>query len=151
MGLLSSTLDNEVLSADEITPQSPASIVVKLLWERMFGGVTDASDPRLLTLTGLLAYNTREQVAFRSRTREELGDTIREMLLMVICLYFVFRSVSFLPSLLYNSIIVSSFLQVTGVFTEIDARDRTLRSIVDRQIEEVCLEENLVASGDARG
>lgn len=83
VGLLSSTLDNEVLNTDEITLQSPASIVVELLQERMFGGVTKASNPRLLALTGLLACSTREQVAFRSRTREELRDTVRKMLLMV--------------------------------------------------------------------
>ena len=58
-------------------------LVAEIIKERMFGGVTEASDPRLLTLTGLLASSTREQAAFRSRPRGELGDTIREMLLMV--------------------------------------------------------------------
>lgn len=85
IGLLSSAPDSEVLSAEEITPQSTASIVAELLREKMFDGVTEASDPCLLALTGLLACSTREQVAFRSRTREELGDTTREMLLMVSC------------------------------------------------------------------
>ena len=49
----------------------------------MFGGITEASDSRLLALTGLLASFTKEQASFRSRSREELGSTIREMLLMV--------------------------------------------------------------------
>lgn len=66
VGLLSSAPDNEVLNAEDITPQSPASTVVELLRETMFGGVTEASNPRLLALTNLLAYSTREQVAFRS-------------------------------------------------------------------------------------
>lgn len=120
--LLSFALDNEVLNADEITPQPPASRVVELLRERMFGGVTETSDPRLLALTGLLACSTREQVAFCFRTREELGDTVSEMLLMV-----------------------------TGVFMEIDVRDWSLQSTVDRQVEEARREENLMATGDARG
>lgn len=59
------------------------SCVVELLQERMFSGIAEASDPHLLALTGLLACSTREQVAFRSRTREELGDTVKEMLLIV--------------------------------------------------------------------
>lgn len=49
----------------------------------MFSGIAEASDPHLLALTGLLACSTRKQVAFRSWTREELGDTVKEMLLMV--------------------------------------------------------------------
>ncbi|XP_043808393.1 uncharacterized protein LOC122722256 [Manihot esculenta] len=67
----------------DITHQSPASVVAEIIKERMFGGATEASDPHLLALTGLLASSTREQAAFRSRPRGELGDTIREMLLMV--------------------------------------------------------------------
>lgn len=82
---LFSAPDNEVLNAEDITHQSPASIIAELLRERMFDGITEASDPRLLTLTGLLASSIREQVTFHSRTREELRDTIREMLLMVNC------------------------------------------------------------------
>ncbi|XP_021607630.1 uncharacterized protein LOC110611549 [Manihot esculenta] len=61
VGLLSSAPDNEVLNAEEITPQSPASTVVELLRERIFGGVTEASDSHLLALTNLLACSTREQ------------------------------------------------------------------------------------------
>ncbi|XP_021629618.1 coiled-coil domain-containing protein 150-like [Manihot esculenta] len=82
----------------------------------------EASDPRLLALTGLLASSTRQQAAFRSRTREELGGTIREMLLMLMCL-----------------------------FMEVDAQDESIRSTVDRQVEEARLEENLIATSDARG
>ncbi|XP_021623915.1 transcriptional regulatory protein AlgP-like [Manihot esculenta] len=66
--------------------------------------------------------STREQVAFRSRTRGELGDIIREMLLMV-----------------------------TGLFMEVDARDQSLRDSVDHRIEEARLEENLAATSDVRG
>ncbi|XP_043805087.1 uncharacterized protein LOC122721404 [Manihot esculenta] len=88
----------------------------------MFGGITKASDPRLLALTGLLANSTREQVAFHSRTREELGDTIRKMLLMVM-----------------------------GLFMEIDACDQSLLSSMDRRIEEARHEENLTATSDAQG
>ncbi|XP_043815433.1 MAP7 domain-containing protein 1-like [Manihot esculenta] len=80
---LLSAPDNDIMNAEDITHQSPASVVVEILREQMFGGTTEASDPRLLALTGLLASSTREQVAFRSRTLEELGGTIREMLLMV--------------------------------------------------------------------
>ncbi|XP_021621496.1 uncharacterized protein LOC110621528 [Manihot esculenta] len=87
----------------------------------MFGGVAEASNPRLLALTGLLASSTQEQVAFRSWSREQLGDTTREMLLMAM-----------------------------GIFMEIDARDRALKDSVDRRIEEARLEENLSATSDAR-
>ena len=80
---LMSASDNDILNMEDITHQSPASVVVEIIKERMFGSVTEASDPRLLALTGLLASSTREQAAFRSRPRGELGDTIREMLLMV--------------------------------------------------------------------
>lgn len=55
---LFSAPDNEVLNAEDITHQSPASIVAELLQERMFGRITEASDPRLLALTGLLASYT---------------------------------------------------------------------------------------------
>ena len=78
--------DNDILNTEDITHQSPASVVAEILRERMFGGITEASDQRLLALTGLLASSTREQASFRSRSREELGDIIREMLLMVNCL-----------------------------------------------------------------
>ncbi|XP_021597647.1 ribosome-binding protein 1-like [Manihot esculenta] len=87
----------------------------------MFSGVTEASDPRLLALTGFLASSTREQAAFRSRPRGELGDIIREMLLMV-----------------------------TGLFMEVDARDHTLQESVDHRVEEARLEENPSATSDAR-
>ncbi|XP_043811063.1 uncharacterized protein LOC122723326 [Manihot esculenta] len=119
---LMSASDNDILNAEDITHQSPASIVAKIIKGRMFGGVTEASDPRLLALTGLLANSTREQAAFRSRPRGELGDTIREMLLMVM-----------------------------GLFMEVDARDHSLRESIDRRIEEARLEENLSATSDARG
>lgn len=55
---LCSAPDNEVLNAEDITYKSPASIIAELLRERMFEGVTEASDPRLLALTGLLACST---------------------------------------------------------------------------------------------
>ncbi|XP_043806675.1 A-kinase anchor protein 200-like [Manihot esculenta] len=71
------------LKAPDITSESPASAVADFLREQMFGGVTEASDPRLLTLTGLLASSTKEQASFQSRSREELGSSIREMLLMI--------------------------------------------------------------------
>ncbi|XP_043806657.1 uncharacterized protein LOC122721798 [Manihot esculenta] len=119
---LLSAPDNDILNAEDITHQSPASVVAEIVKERMFGGVMEALDPRLLALTGLLASSTREQAAFRSRPRGELGDTIREMLLMV-----------------------------TGLFMEVDARDHSLRESVDRRIEEARLEENLSATSDARG
>ncbi|XP_043804867.1 uncharacterized abhydrolase domain-containing protein DDB_G0269086-like [Manihot esculenta] len=75
--------DNDILNAEDITHQSPASVVAEIIRERMFGGIIEASDPRLLALTGLLASSTKEQAAFRSRPRGELGDIIREMLLMI--------------------------------------------------------------------
>ncbi|XP_021609057.1 uncharacterized protein LOC110612586 [Manihot esculenta] len=118
---LLSAPDDDILNAEDITHQSPASVVAELIRERMFGGVTEASDPRLLALTGLLASSTREQAAFRSRPRGELGDIIREMLLMV-----------------------------TGLFMEVDARDHALQESVDRRVEEARLEENLSATSDAR-
>lgn len=71
--LLSSASNNEALNADEITPQST---VAELLWERMFDGVTDALDPCLLAFSSLLACSTREHVAFHSRTREELRNSL---------------------------------------------------------------------------
>lgn len=77
--------DNDNLNAEDITHQSLENVVAEILRERMFGRATEASDPRLLALTSLLASSTREQVAFRSRTRGELGDIIREMLLIVGC------------------------------------------------------------------
>ncbi|XP_043817062.1 uncharacterized protein LOC122724914 [Manihot esculenta] len=79
---LLSAPDNDILNAKDITHQSLASVVAEILKERMFGGITEASDPCLLALTGLLASSTKEQAAFRSRPREELEDMIREMLLM---------------------------------------------------------------------
>ncbi|XP_043813698.1 uncharacterized protein LOC122723864 [Manihot esculenta] len=118
---LLSAPDNDILNAEDITHQSPASVVAELIRERMFGGVTEASDPRLLALIGLLASSTREQAAFRSRPRGELGDIIREMLLMVM-----------------------------GLFMEVDARDHTLQESVDRRVEEAHLEENLSATSDAQ-
>ena len=78
----SSPTDN-ILDLSSISSESPASAVAALLRERMFGGITEASDPRLLALTGHLASSTKEQVSFQSRSREELGSTIGEMLLMV--------------------------------------------------------------------
>ncbi|XP_043814063.1 uncharacterized protein LOC122723984 [Manihot esculenta] len=119
---LLSAPDNDILNAEDITHQSPTSVVAEIIKERMFGGVTEASDPHLLALTSLLATSTREQAAFRSRPRRELGDTIREMLLMLM-----------------------------GLFTEVDARDHSLRESVDRRIEEARLEENLSATSNARG
>ncbi|XP_043805238.1 cell wall protein RBR3-like [Manihot esculenta] len=112
----------DVLDPSAITSESPASAVAALLRKRMFSGTTEALDPRLLALTGHLASSTKEQVSFRSRSREELGSTIREMLLMV-----------------------------TGLFMEVDARDHSLRESVDRQIEEARRDENLIATSDARG
>lgn len=44
--LLSSAPNNEILSTDEITPQSIATIVAELLRERMFGGIT-CNDPKM--------------------------------------------------------------------------------------------------------
>ncbi|XP_043806618.1 uncharacterized protein LOC122721776 [Manihot esculenta] len=110
------------LKASDITSESPASAVADFLKEQMFGGVTEASDPRLLALTGLLASSTKEQTSFQSRSREELGSSIREMLLMV-----------------------------TGLLMEVDIRDRSLRESIDRRIEEARLEENISATNDARG
>ncbi|XP_043806346.1 dynactin subunit 1-like [Manihot esculenta] len=89
------------LKTSGITSESPASAVADLLREQMFGGATEASDPRLLALTGLLASFTKEQV--------------------------------------------------TGLFMEVDVRDRSLRESVDRRIEEARLEENISATSDARG
>ncbi|XP_043808370.1 uncharacterized protein LOC122722240 [Manihot esculenta] len=119
---LLSAPDNDILNAEDITHQSPASVVAEIVKERMFGGALEASDPHLLALIGLLASSTREQAAFRSRPRGELGDIIREMLLMVM-----------------------------GLFMEVDARDHSLRESVDRWIEEARLEENLSATSDAKG
>ena len=61
--LLSST-DNDTLNVADITSQSPANAVAEFLRERMFGGATEASDPRLLALTGFLASFTKEQASF---------------------------------------------------------------------------------------
>ncbi|XP_043811049.1 tropomyosin alpha-3 chain-like [Manihot esculenta] len=119
---LLSAPDNDILNAEDITHQSPAGVVVEILRERMFGGVTDASDSRLLALTGHLAGFTREQATFRSLPREELGEKIREMLLMAL-----------------------------GLSMEADARDLSLRESVDRRIEEARRDENLSATVDARG
>ncbi|XP_021620552.1 uncharacterized abhydrolase domain-containing protein DDB_G0269086-like [Manihot esculenta] len=119
---LLSASNNDILNAEDITHQSPASVVAEIIREWMFGGITAASDPRLLVLSGLLASSTQEQVAFRARSREDLRNTARELLLMV-----------------------------TGIFMEMDARDRALRESVDRRIEEVRLEENLSATSDAQG
>lgn len=80
---LLSASNNDILNAEDITHQSPATVVAEIIRERMFGGVMQASDPRLLALSGHLASSTQEQVAFRARSREQLGDTAREMLLMV--------------------------------------------------------------------
>ncbi|XP_021602721.1 myosin heavy chain, striated muscle-like [Manihot esculenta] len=119
---LLSAPDNDILNAEDITHQSPATVVAEIIGERMFGGVTQALDPRLLALSGHLASSTQEQVAFRAQSREQLGNIAREMLLMV-----------------------------TGLFMEIDARDHTLRDSVNRRVEEARLEENLSATSDARG
>ncbi|XP_021629665.1 uncharacterized abhydrolase domain-containing protein DDB_G0269086-like [Manihot esculenta] len=91
---LLSAPDNDILNVEDITHQSPASVVAKILRERIFGGVTEALDPHLLALTGLL---------------------------------------------------------LMGLFMKVDARDESNRSTVDRQVEEAHLEENLIATSDARG
>ncbi|XP_043815239.1 rootletin-like [Manihot esculenta] len=117
----SGSVGEKVGDKQDITHQSPASVVAKIIKERMFGGVIEASDPRLLALTSLLASSTREQAAFWSRPRGELGDTIREMLLMVM-----------------------------GLFMEVDARDHSLQESMDCRVEEARLEENLSATSDAR-
>ncbi|XP_043812724.1 uncharacterized protein LOC122723692 [Manihot esculenta] len=69
---LMSASDNDILNVEDITHQSPASVVAEIIKERMFGGVTEASDPRLLALTGLLASSTREQAAFRPEHAKSL-------------------------------------------------------------------------------
>lgn len=58
---------------------------------------------------------------------------------------FVLHLLSFL------TLIVVSFCKVLGIFMEIDARDQSFQSSIDRQIEEAHREENLVAIGNARG
>lgn len=77
-----------------------------MLRKKMFGGVSDVSDSRFLALASHLAYSTKQQVAFRSRSREDLGDSIREMLIMVSYLTFL-RHVSF--SLFSHSLFVAPF------------------------------------------
>lgn len=57
---LSSAPDNELLSAAKVTAESTPASVVEMLHEKMFGGVSNASDPRLLTLISHLACSTRQ-------------------------------------------------------------------------------------------
>lgn len=63
---LLSVSNNDILNAEDITHQFLASVVAEMIRERMFGGVAEALDPRLLALTGLLASSTQEQVALRA-------------------------------------------------------------------------------------
>lgn len=62
-----------------------------MLREKMFEGVYDVSDPRFLAFASHLACSTKQQVAFRSWSREDLRDSLREMLLMVSHLAFLRR------------------------------------------------------------
>lgn len=83
VGLLSSAPDNEFLNAAEETLDSTPASAAKELCDKMFGGPPDASDPCLLALVSHLACSTRQQAAFSTRSVDDLGDSLREMLFMV--------------------------------------------------------------------
>ncbi|XP_043811749.1 uncharacterized protein LOC122723509 [Manihot esculenta] len=80
---LSSTLDNELLNAAEVTPESMLALVAKMFCNKMFGGTPDALDPHFLALISHLAYSTKQQAAFSTHFLDDLGDSLREMFLMV--------------------------------------------------------------------
>lgn len=92
MEQLTSALNKELLNSAEVTPEFTATSVAEMLCEKMFGGgVSDISNPRFLALTNHLACSTKQQVAFRLQSPKDLGDSLREMLLMVRHLAFLTR------------------------------------------------------------
>lgn len=60
MDHLSSTLDNELLNAAEVTIESMLASAAKMICKRMFGGVSDASNPHFLALISHLACSTKQ-------------------------------------------------------------------------------------------
>lgn len=66
-----------------MTAESTSVSVAEMLREKMFGGVSNVSNPRFLAFNSHLACSTKQQVAFNLRSREDLRDSLREMLLMV--------------------------------------------------------------------
>lgn len=56
---LSFAPDNEILHAAEVTLESTPALAAKMLCEKMFGGIPNASDPRFLAFISHLACSTK--------------------------------------------------------------------------------------------
>lgn len=89
MDQLSSAPDNELLNAAEVTRESSSVSVAKMLYENMFAGAPDASNPHFLAFISPLARSTKQQPVFNTRSLDDLRDDMREMFLMVSYLLFL--------------------------------------------------------------
>lgn len=68
MEQLSSAPDNELLNAAEVTRESSSVSVAKMLYENMFAGAPDASNPHFLAFISPLARSTKQQPVFNTRS-----------------------------------------------------------------------------------
>lgn len=96
--------DNELLNAAEVTPKSTPASIAKMLCEKMFEGIPNASDPLFLALVSHLACSTKQHVVFSSHPLDDLEDSLREMFLMVSHLLFLrifLTSLTFLTLFLF--------------------------------------------------
>lgn len=59
IGQLSSAPDSKLLDIAEVTPGSTTAFVAEMLCERIFGGLSDVSNPRFLALASHLAYSAK--------------------------------------------------------------------------------------------
>lgn len=80
MEQLSFASDNELLNAAKVTSESTPTSATKMLYEKMFGGISDVFDPRFLALISHLACFTKQQI---SHSLDDLEDSLRKMFLMV--------------------------------------------------------------------
>lgn len=91
---LSSTTNNDLLNAAEVNAESTPASVAEMLCNKMFEGAPDVSDPYFLALVSHLACATK-QAALSSHPTEALGDSLREMLLIVSCFFFPINTFKF--------------------------------------------------------
>lgn len=80
---LSFASDNELLNVAEVTTEYTLASTARMLCKRKFKEVSDASKPHVLALVNHLACSTKYQTVFSSRSLEDLGDSLREIFLIV--------------------------------------------------------------------
>lgn len=101
---LSSAPDNEFLNAAEVTPESTPASAAKILCEKMFGGILDASDPRFLALVSHLAYSTKQRAIVSSHPLDDLGDSLKDMFLIVS--HLLFSRIILTPLTFFNFVLI---------------------------------------------